>query len=147
MASLWTARNTLRSAAQCLRKNTRTRSFCTSRFNAAVYSKADKTTYTKVINDSQSRVVLVDFYADWCQPCRIFSPILEKFASEPNTSANGLPVDLVKIDTESDDGHVLAAEHKVTALPTVFVYKDGKPVTQLTGALPEAHLKKFLDSL
>lgn len=44
----------------------------------------------------------------------MFSPILEKFAAEPNTSANGLPVDLVKIDTESNEGQELAQQHKVS---------------------------------
>lgn len=60
---------------------------------------------------TSTNIVYVSY--SWCQPCRMFSPILEKFAAEPNTSANGLPVDLVKIDTESDEGQGLAQQHKV----------------------------------
>ncbi|KXN80989.1 hypothetical protein AN958_06501 [Leucoagaricus sp. SymC.cos] len=77
----------------------------------------------------------------------MLSPILEKLASEPNTSAKGLPVDLVKIDTETDEGLSLAQAHKVHALPTVYIYKDGKAVTHFKGALPEAQVKQILDSL
>ncbi|KAF5358548.1 hypothetical protein D9756_001303 [Leucocoprinus leucothites] len=119
MASpLRTALRPLRTAAQSASKVTTRpalyRSFHNSRPNAAVFSKADKETYDKVLKESTGRVVLVDFYADWCQPCHMLSPILEKYSAEPNKSANGIPVDLVKIDTESDDGQALAIAHKVS---------------------------------
>ncbi|EKM82424.1 hypothetical protein AGABI1DRAFT_68040 [Agaricus bisporus var. burnettii JB137-S8] len=123
------------------------RSFHSSLRISAIYSNANTETVEKVIKESQNRVVLVDFYADWCQPCRLFSPILEKVASEPNTSANGLPVDLVKVDTESEQGQQLAIKHQISSLPTVYVYKDGEAVTHFVGALPEPHLKQVLDRL
>jgi len=69
-------------------------------------------TFTKTVAQ-KDRITVVDFYADWCGPCRQLSPILEKLTDVPNQSKDGLPFDLVKIDTETDDGQSLAGKFKV----------------------------------
>ncbi|KAL9715423.1 hypothetical protein Ac2012v2_002086 [Leucoagaricus gongylophorus] len=147
MSSTGTVLGLLRVIAPSANKGTLRRSFHNSRPNATVFPKADRKTFDKVLKESSGRVVLVDFYADWCRPCHMLSPILEKYSSENNTFTNGVPVDLIKIDTDSKDGQALAQEHEVHALPTVFVYKDGEAVTHFKGVLPEAQVKQILDSM
>ncbi|KAJ3564811.1 hypothetical protein NP233_g8045 [Leucocoprinus birnbaumii] len=151
--SIRTALRPLRNVVHSASKGTTTRSlvhprsFHTSRPNAAVFSRADKETLDKVLKESSGRVVLVDFYADWCGPCYLLAPILEKYSGENNKSANGVPVDLVKIDIQTDEGRALAMAHNVHAIPTVHIYKDGQVVKQFKGALPEAKFKEILDNL
>ncbi|KAG6910292.1 hypothetical protein DXG01_011689 [Tephrocybe rancida] len=115
----------------------------------------------------EDRLVLVDFYAEyvtfissiltpelmpafsdldsWCGPCHQLSPILEKFATDASVATGtGLPVDLVKIDTENKELLPLAQKYKVRALPTVIAFHNGEPVNQFVGALNEAGVKQFL---
>ncbi|TFK42338.1 thioredoxin-like protein [Crucibulum laeve] len=123
---------------------TRTRHFHRTPPRLALYPKADEKTFNKVV-EVKDRVILVDFYADWCGPCHQLSPILEKLTKEPNTSGSGLPLDLVKIDTDAE--FELGQKYKVRALPTVIAFKDGKPVSQFVGALRENDVKGFLEAL
>jgi putative thioredoxin len=80
----------------------------------------------------------VDFWADWCAPCRALMPVLAKLAD----AYNGKFV-LGKLDTEAE--RELAAQFGIRSLPTVQLFKDGKPVDQFMGALPEAQVRAFLD--
>jgi thioredoxin len=81
---------------------------------------------------------IVDFYADWCRPCRMVSPILEELAVEYEGKIN-----IYKVDT--DDQRELAAVFGITSLPTVlFIPMQGKPSSQL-GALPKESYKKIID--
>ncbi|ETW86304.1 thioredoxin-like protein, partial [Heterobasidion irregulare TC 32-1] len=92
------------------------------------------------------RVVLVDFYADWCGPCKTLSPILERITTDESIkSGSGLPLDLITVDTDAEVA--LAQQHKIRSLPTVVAFKDGQPVSQFIGALPEAQVRKFIESL
>lgn len=91
-----------------------------------------------VLDGSFDRPVLVDFWADWCAPCRMLTPILEKIANELAGK-----VIVAKINTEQEQG--LAAEFGIRSLPTVQLFKSGQPVDQFMGALPEAQVREFLD--
>jgi putative thioredoxin len=91
-----------------------------------------------VIEGSFQRPVLVDFWADWCAPCRALMPVLAKLAD----AYNGKFL-LGKLDTEAE--RELAAQFGIRSLPTVQLFKDGKPVDQFMGALPEAQVRAFLD--
>ncbi|PPR00008.1 hypothetical protein CVT26_009289 [Gymnopilus dilepis] len=124
-----------------------TRSFRSSAPRAVVYANADQQTFEKVVS-AKDRVTLVDFYADWCGPCHTLSPIIEKLTKEPNTSgSSNRPLDLVKIDTDSDDGQALGAKYKIRALPTVIAFRDGEPVAQFVGALKEEGVENFIKQL
>lgn len=86
------------------------------------------------------KVVLVDFWAEWCGPCRMVAPVLDEIAKEtPN-------LQIVKVNV--DEQPQLAMDYNVTGIPLLGVFKDGKMVKQLVGARPKAaimsELKEFL---
>jgi len=105
-----------------------------SPYTAAVTAADFETT---VIKGSFERPVLVDFWADWCAPCRQLMPILSRLAEEFRGQFF-----LAKIDTEAEQA--LAAQFGIRSLPTVQLFKDGAPVDQFMGALPEAQIREFL---
>lgn len=91
-----------------------------------------------VLQGSQQRPVLVDFWADWCQPCQALMPILAKLAEE-----YGGQFILAKVN--SDQNQELSAQFGVRSLPTVKLFKNGAPVDEFMGALPEGEIRGFLD--
>ncbi|KAH8117179.1 thioredoxin-like protein, partial [Phellopilus nigrolimitatus] len=113
-------------------------------------------TFLKAISkdSSQGKVVLVDFYANWCGPCKMLSPILEKLTATENADAiktgSGLALDLVTVDTDANGELAMkyqARSHFVSSLPTVVAFKNGEPVLKFTGALPEPRVKDFIAQL
>lgn len=93
-----------------------------------------------VIDASRQALVLVDFWAKWCGPCKTLTPLLEKVVA----SYNGR-VRLVKIDV--DENQMLAGQFGVQSVPTVHVCAGGQLMRGFTGALPESQLRAFIDKL
>ena len=91
-----------------------------------------------VIENSFKQPVLVDFWAEWCNPCQVLIPILSKLADE----YQGKFI-LAKIN--SDEQGELAAQAGVRSLPTVKLFINGQAVNEFMGALPESEVRKFLD--
>ncbi len=91
-----------------------------------------------VLEGSRSRPVLVDFWAEWCQPCKILLPLLSRLAD----AYRGKFV-LAKINTEEQQE--LAARFGIRSIPTVKLFLNGAPVDEFAGALPEAEIRAFLD--
>ncbi|AEV34610.1 Thioredoxin [Pseudovibrio sp. FO-BEG1] len=103
----------------------------------------DTTTQTfvqDVIEGSRNQVVLVDFWAPWCGPCKQLTPTLEKVVKE----ANGA-VKLVKMNIE--EYPEVAGQMGVQSIPAVFAFKGGQPVDGFMGAQTEGEVKKFLDRI
>ena len=80
-------------------------------------------------------LVMVDFWAEWCGPCRAVAPVLEELASETG-------VTLMKVNVDENPG--LAAHYNVRSIPTILFVKDGEVVDQVVGAAPKAALRKII---
>ena len=93
-----------------------------------------------VIEGSRRQPVIVDFWAPWCPPCRLLSPILEKLIAERTGQ-----VILAKVNIDHAQG--LAARYRVEGIPTVKAFRDGQTVLEFIGLMPEPHLRQFLDQV
>ena len=82
--------------------------------------------------------VLVDYWAEWCGPCKMVGPILEELA---NDFEGKLVVGKVDVDTNKDS----AAKQKVMSIPTLVLFKNGQPVDQRVGALTKNQLEEFIN--
>ena len=83
--------------------------------------------------------VLVDFWAQWCGPCRIIAPIVDELAEEYLGK-----VKFVKVDV--DDNAELATDLEILSIPVLIIFKNGKEVNRIMGANPKAHIKKEIES-
>lgn len=87
--------------------------------------------------EQSSTPVLVDFWAEWCGPCRIMNPVLEQFVTE-----HGDRVRVVKLNI--DENPTVTARFRVMSIPTMLLFENGDVVKQLTGARPKARLEEEL---
>lgn len=89
---------------------------------------------------SSSGLVMIDFWAVWCGPCRIVAPTVEELAKEYTGK-----VKVLKLNT--DENPDVASKYKIMGIPTLMFFKDGEKVDQIVGAVPKPQLKAKLDSL
>jgi thioredoxin 1 len=85
-------------------------------------------------------LMMVDFWAEWCGPCRAIAPVLEEL-----TQASAGRVTLAKVNV--DENPALAARYGIRSIPTILFVKEGKVVDQVIGAVPKTQLQKKLDTL
>jgi putative thioredoxin len=94
-----------------------------------------------VIEPSMSALVILDFWAEWCGPCKQLTPVLEKVAAD----YAGRGVKLVKINV--DEQKFIAAQFRVQSIPTVYAFFQGQPVADMTAARTESQLTRMLDQI
>ena len=100
---------------------------------------ASEAQFAEKVEGSQG-VVLVDFWATWCPPCKFMNPILSKLSV---TYAGKMTV--AKVDVDVPENRPVAERFKIESIPTLILFKDGKAVDSHTGAMPEADLIKWVD--
>ena len=93
-------------------------------------------TFASTIADN--RLVLVDFWAPWCGPCRMVAPVLEEIADE-----HGDKVTVAKVNT--DENQAVASQHAIMSIPTMMIFKDGEKVDQMVGAQPKPQIMATLE--
>jgi len=93
---------------------------------------------TKVLEESSKRLIVVDFWAPWCGPCKQLTPILEKIISSS-------PDKVVLAKINIDENQQIAAQLRIQSIPAVFAFKDKQPVDAFQGVIPETEIIKFLE--
>ena len=86
-----------------------------------------------------SKPVLVDFWAEWCGPCKLVAPVLEEIAGE-----NADKIDIVKLNIDENPG--AARDYQIMSIPTMAVFQGGKIVKQIVGAKPKSAILKDLEA-
>lgn len=108
----------------------------------ALYNITSREEYDEKVLKS-GKLVLVDFWAQWCPPCRAMAPTLEAVAKDMDAK-----FDVVKVDVEaSQDNASLANEHGVQGIPNMQLFRDGKHVDTIIGLVPRATLEDKLKAL
>ena len=108
---------------------------------AAFVKDIDQSTFGQdVLQRSREVPVVVDFWAEWCGPCKVLGPTLERLADDYAGA-----FELVKVDVDANQQ--LANQFRVQGIPMVIAFRDGEPVSQFTGALAEQQVRQFIDAI
>lgn len=91
------------------------------------------------VNEIKSGVTVVDFFATWCGPCKMISPILEELSEEMKGKVNFIKVD---VDKSVD----LADKYHISSIPTVVIFKNNENVNQFVGFLPKEEIKRLIEN-
>jgi putative thioredoxin len=105
-----------------------------------VVDVTDETFGTAVLEESYRRPVVVDFWAEWCQPCRMIGPVLERLAEEHQGQFR-----LAKLDVDSNPQ--VSAAFGIQSIPAVKAFRDGRLLTEFVGAIPEQSIRQFLKAV
>ena len=100
----------------------------------------ENTFVSDVIEKSKEKIVIVDFWAPWCGPCKALTPILESQAAK-----NKEHLEVVKVNIDENQG--IASQLRIQSIPAVFAFSDGQPVDGFMGAKTEPDVEKFFDTL
>lgn len=96
----------------------------------------DSTNFEQEINDG---IVVVDFFATWCGPCKMLAPIFEQLSVEMKDDAKFVKVDI-------DKSLEIARKYMISSVPTMMIFKDGKPVDTMVGFMPKEAIKNKVEA-
>src|SRR3954452_19381796 len=105
-----------------------------------VFDVSERDFMERVVERSREIPVVVDFWAEWCGPCRTLGPALEAAIEKRQGE-----VELAKLDTDANQS--LAASFEIRGIPAVKAFKDGNVVAEFTGAIPPAQIEEFLNQI
>jgi len=94
----------------------------------------------QVIKASHQKPVLVDLWAEWCSPCRVIAPLLEKIAAEFHET-----LAIAKVEVDADENMKLAGHYKVRGFPTLLLFVNGVEVGRFSGAKPLHFIREFIE--
>ncbi|MBB6480565.1 thioredoxin [Spirochaeta isovalerica] len=94
--------------------------------------------FNELINNNE-KPVLVDFYADWCGPCKMVSPVIKRIAGEYKGK-------LITVKVDTDRKPAIAGQYQISSIPTIIMFFKGQPVMRLQGAHPYESIKQSIDS-
>ncbi len=94
----------------------------------------------EVLQASQQHPVLVDFWAEWCSPCIVIAPLLEKTVKQRDDG-----IRLAKLEVDAGENMKLAGRYQVRGFPTVILFKDGEEKGRFSGAKPLSFIEQFID--
>ena len=100
--------------------------------------KVDNSNFDEIISSNEN--VVVDFWAEWCGPCRILAPIIDELAKE---YAGKVVFAKLNVDEARD----IAIDFGISAIPTLIFFKRGKPIDALMGVLPKSEIKRWVDKI
>jgi len=95
---------------------------------------------TSVIEASHNTPVLIDLWADWCSPCRVIAPVLDKLAEEYADE-----IRIAKIEVDEGDNMKIAGKYQVRGFPTLILFQNGEETGRFSGAKPLHFLREFID--
>jgi len=96
--------------------------------------------HSLVIEASHQKPVLVDLWAEWCSPCRVIAPILEKIAIEFNQT-----LAIAKVEVDEDENMKLAGRYQVRGFPTLILFRNGEEAGRFSGAKPLSFIRDFIE--
>lgn len=89
---------------------------------------------------TSNKLIMVDFWAEWCGPCRMLKPVLEQLAEKYTDK-----VELIKIDVDAQDNYPLAVEYQVNSIPRVIFFKNGVKVDDFVGVVPPIRVEEIIN--
>jgi len=106
----------------------------------SIFNASHEDFHTTVIDASHHKPILVDLWADWCSPCRVIAPVLEKIATE-----FGDQLGIAKVEVDEGENMKIAGKYQVRGFPTIILFVNGEEQARFSGAKPLHFIREFIE--